>query len=44
MKKSSVKLSQTQWFILLWLGGFLALVVIAGLFKVILIYAAPYLK
>ncbi|MFI7960562.1 DUF2474 domain-containing protein, partial [Acinetobacter baumannii] len=24
MKKSSVKLSQTQWFILLWLGGFLA--------------------
>ncbi|MEZ6841457.1 DUF2474 domain-containing protein [Acinetobacter baumannii] len=44
MEKSSVKLSQTQWFILLWLGGFLALVVIAGLFKVILIYAAPYLK
>nr|WP_323807879.1 DUF2474 domain-containing protein [Acinetobacter baumannii] len=30
MKKSSVKLSQTQWFILLWLGGFLALAVIAG--------------
>ncbi|MBD1230919.1 DUF2474 domain-containing protein [Acinetobacter seifertii] len=45
MKKSSVKLNQTnQWFILLWLGGFLALAVIAGLFKVILIYAAPYLK
>lgn len=43
MKKSSVKLNQTQWFILLWLGGF-ALAVIAGLFKVILIYAAPYLK
>lgn len=44
MKKSSVKLSQTQWFILLWLGGFLALAAIAGLFKVILIYATPYLK
>ncbi|MFA3335428.1 DUF2474 family protein [Acinetobacter baumannii] len=44
MKKSSVKLSQTQWFILLWLGSFLALAVIASLFKVILIYAAPYLK
>ncbi|EOQ64002.1 hypothetical protein F935_01632 [Acinetobacter calcoaceticus ANC 3811] len=44
MKKLSVKLNQTQWFILLWLAGFLALGVIAGLFKVILIYAAPYLK
>lgn len=44
MKNISSKLSQTQWFILLWLGGFLALAVIAGLFKVILIYAAPYLK
>ncbi|MFI7884382.1 DUF2474 domain-containing protein, partial [Acinetobacter baumannii] len=28
----------------LWLRGFLALAVIAGLFKVILIYASPYLK
>ncbi|WP_031953145.1 hypothetical protein [Acinetobacter baumannii] len=32
MKKSSVKLSQTQWFILLWLGGFFAFAVVAGLF------------
>ncbi|WP_031996255.1 MULTISPECIES: hypothetical protein [Acinetobacter calcoaceticus/baumannii complex] len=32
MKKSSVKLSQTQWFILLWLCGFFAFAVIAGLF------------
>ncbi|WP_032040073.1 hypothetical protein [Acinetobacter baumannii] len=32
MKKLSVKLSQTQWFILLWLCGFFALAVIAGLF------------
>lgn len=44
MKNLSSKLTQTQWFILLWLGGFLALAIIAGLFKVILIYAAPYLK
>ncbi|MBJ9721349.1 DUF2474 domain-containing protein [Acinetobacter calcoaceticus] len=44
MKNLSSKLTQTQWFILLWLAGFLALAVIAGLFKVILIYAAPYLK
>ncbi|WP_031956699.1 hypothetical protein [Acinetobacter baumannii] len=32
MKKSSVKLSQTQWFILLWLCGFFTLAVIGGLF------------
>ncbi|WP_031994800.1 hypothetical protein [Acinetobacter baumannii] len=32
MKKSSVKLSQTQWFILLWLCGFFSFAVIAGLF------------
>lgn len=44
MKNLSSKLTQTQWFILLWLGGFLALALIAGFFKVILIYAAPYLK
>ncbi|WP_153564176.1 DUF2474 domain-containing protein [Acinetobacter baumannii] len=30
MKKSSVKLSQTQWFILLWLCGFFVFAVIAG--------------
>ncbi len=28
-----MKLSQTQWFILLWLAGFLALALIAGAFR-----------
>lgn len=28
-----MKLSQTQWFILLWLAGFFALALIAGAFR-----------
>ncbi|NHB57465.1 DUF2474 domain-containing protein [Acinetobacter shaoyimingii] len=28
-----MKLSQAQWFILLWLAGFMALAVIAGFFR-----------
>jgi len=31
-----MKLSQTQWFILLWLAGFLALLVIAGFFRMLI--------
>lgn len=31
-----MKLSQTQWFIVLWLGGFLSLLMIAGFFKLLL--------
>ncbi|MCH7335056.1 DUF2474 domain-containing protein [Acinetobacter sp. NIPH 2699] len=31
-----MKLSQTQWFIVLWLGGFLSLLVVAGFFKLLL--------
>ncbi|WP_205680636.1 DUF2474 domain-containing protein [Acinetobacter haemolyticus] len=38
MKKQPVKISSTQWFIILWLGGFLTLLLIAGLFKVLLFF------
>ncbi|EOR02273.1 MULTISPECIES: hypothetical protein [Acinetobacter] len=31
-----MKLSQTQWFIVLWLGGFLSLLMIAGFFRLLL--------
>ncbi|MDY0842525.1 DUF2474 domain-containing protein [Acinetobacter radioresistens] len=31
-----MKLSQTQWFIVLWLGGFLSLLIVAGFFKLLL--------
>ncbi|MCH4248534.1 MAG: DUF2474 domain-containing protein [Acinetobacter populi] len=31
-----MKLSQRQWFIVLWLGGFLSLLIIAGIFRLIL--------
>lgn len=41
MKKINLKLNQTQWFITLWLVGFLGLAVIAGLFKVLLYFAYP---
>ncbi len=34
-----MKLSSTQWFILLWLVGFTGLAVIAGLFKILLYFA-----
>jgi hypothetical protein len=34
--KLSQKLSETQWFIVLWLGGFLTLAVIAGLFRMLI--------
>ena len=30
-----MKLSQTQWFIVLWLAGFIALALIAGAFRVL---------
>ncbi len=39
MKKWNIKLTQTQWFILLWLVGFLGLAVIAGLFRLLLYFA-----
>lgn len=34
-----IKLNSTQWFILLWLAGFLGLTAIAGIFKVLLYLA-----
>ncbi|WP_297424939.1 DUF2474 domain-containing protein [uncultured Acinetobacter sp.] len=30
-----MKLSQTQWFIVLWLAGFIALALIAGAFRML---------
>lgn len=30
---AKIQLSKTQWFIVLWLGGFLALALIAGAFR-----------
>ncbi|OTG80390.1 DUF2474 domain-containing protein [Acinetobacter sp. ANC 4648] len=30
------KLSETQWFIVLWLCGFLALLLIAGMFRMLI--------
>jgi len=30
-----MKLNQTGWFIVLWLGGFLSLAIIAGLFRLL---------
>ena len=30
-----MKLSQTQWFIMLWLAGFIALALIAGAFRML---------
>ncbi|MCM8513827.1 DUF2474 domain-containing protein [Acinetobacter bereziniae] len=34
-----MKLSQTQWFILLWLGGFLTLAIIAVFFRMLIQWA-----
>ncbi|SPL70646.1 DUF2474 family protein [Acinetobacter stercoris] len=34
-----MKLSQTGWFIVLWLGGFFALAIIAGLFRLFIQFA-----
>ncbi|WP_152598546.1 DUF2474 domain-containing protein [Acinetobacter thermotolerans] len=31
-----MKLNQAGWFILLWLGGFLTMVIIAGIFRFLL--------
>ncbi|ENV16113.1 MULTISPECIES: DUF2474 family protein [Acinetobacter] len=31
-----MKLSQTQWFVVLWLGGFLTLAIIAGFFRMLI--------
>lgn len=39
MKRFTEKLTQTQWFIVLWLVGFLGLAVIAGMFKLLLWFA-----
>nr|WP_213071527.1 MULTISPECIES: DUF2474 family protein [Acinetobacter] len=36
MEVTTLKLSQTQWFIVLWLGGFLTLAVIAGFFRMLI--------
>nr|WP_213067191.1 MULTISPECIES: DUF2474 family protein [unclassified Acinetobacter] len=36
MEVTTLKLSQTQWFIILWLGGFLTLAVIAGFFRMLI--------
>ena len=35
-----MKLSQLQWFILLWLGGVFTLAIIAGFFRVLLHFAS----
>ncbi|NEN76536.1 DUF2474 domain-containing protein [Pelistega sp. NLN82] len=37
--KQKRKLSSIQWFILLWLAGFVGLAVIAGLFRLLLYWA-----
>ena len=34
-----MKLSQTQWFIVLWLAGFIALALIAGAFRMLVLLA-----
>ena len=31
-----MKLYQTQWFVVLWLGGFLTLAIIAGFFRMLI--------
>lgn len=31
-----MKLSQIQWFVVLWLGGFLTLAIIAGFFRMLI--------
>ncbi|WP_099092636.1 DUF2474 domain-containing protein [Acinetobacter larvae] len=41
MAKFNIKLNKTQWFIVLWLAGFLGLALIAGLFKMLLLLAYP---
>lgn len=35
----NIKLQSYQWFILLWIAGFMGLAVIAGLFKTLLYFA-----
>ncbi|WP_264673817.1 MULTISPECIES: hypothetical protein [Acinetobacter] len=39
MKIKSLHLNPTQWFIILWLVGFFALAIIAGLFRLFLMFA-----
>lgn len=39
MQKLPLKLNPTAWFILLWCVGFISLVLIAGLFKLMLYFA-----
>ncbi|WP_264754223.1 hypothetical protein [Acinetobacter qingfengensis] len=39
MQKFKLELTSTQWFIVLWLVGFLGLAIIAGLFRLLLLFA-----
>lgn len=39
MKIKSLHLNSTQWFIILWLVGFFALAIFAGLFRLLLMFA-----
>ena len=41
MNKFFKNMSSTQWFICLWLAGFLGLALIAGFFKIMLSIAYP---
>ncbi|MCH4243040.1 MAG: DUF2474 domain-containing protein [Acinetobacter gerneri] len=41
MNKLFNKMSSTQWFIYLWLVGFLGLALIVGFFKIMLSFAYP---
>lgn len=38
MKIKSLHLNSTEWFIILWLVGFFALAIIAGLFRLLLMF------
>lgn len=42
MQKIQLKLNALQWFIVLWIVGFLSLLMIAGCFKLILYFAYSY--
>ncbi|CAM2956493.1 DUF2474 domain-containing protein [Acinetobacter celticus] len=41
MDKIISKMNSTQWFICLWLVGFISLAIIAGLFRFMLYFAYP---
>lgn len=38
--KKQFRLSSNQWFILLWLSGFISLLIITGIFKILLFFIA----